>query len=81
MRSANSRVSSATARAPDTTVAVPAGSSAGSATRTHPGAISERTPKKMIRAALRGALSDRARNDRIHAVTEIVEGQTPSTKS
>ncbi|KUI33424.1 50S ribosomal protein L4 [Mycobacterium sp. GA-2829] len=42
---------------------------------------SERTPKKMIRAALRGALSDRARNGRIHAVTELVEGQTPSTKS
>lgn len=42
---------------------------------------SERTPKKMIRAALRGALSDRARNDRIHAVTELVTGQTPSTKS
>nr|WP_090339556.1 50S ribosomal protein L4 [Mycolicibacterium malmesburyense]CRL67939.1 50S ribosomal protein L4 [Mycolicibacterium malmesburyense] len=41
---------------------------------------SERTPKKMIRAALRGALSDRARNDRIHAITELVEGQTPSTK-
>ncbi|ORV90459.1 50S ribosomal protein L4 [Mycolicibacterium iranicum] len=42
---------------------------------------SERTPKKMIRAALRSALSDRARNDRIHAVTEVIEGQTPSTKS
>ena len=42
---------------------------------------SERTPKKMIRAALLGALSDRARNGRIHAVTELVEGQTPSTKS
>ena len=42
---------------------------------------SQRTPKKMIAAALRGALSDRARNDRIHAVTEIVAGQTPSTKS
>ncbi|MBU8809416.1 50S ribosomal protein L4 [Mycolicibacterium goodii] len=42
---------------------------------------SQRTPKKMIAAALRGALSDRARNDRIHAVTELVEGQTPSTKS
>jgi large subunit ribosomal protein L4 len=42
---------------------------------------SQRTPKKMIAAALRGALSDRARNGRIHAVTEIVEGQTPSTKS
>ena len=42
---------------------------------------SERTPKKMIAAALRGALSDRARNDRIHAITEILSGQTPSTKS
>src|ERR1700684_4141707 len=42
---------------------------------------SQRTPKKMIVAALRGALSDRARNGRIHAVTELVVGQTPSTKS
>jgi large subunit ribosomal protein L4 len=42
---------------------------------------SQRTPKKMIVAALRGALSDRARNGRIHAVSEIVSGQTPSTKS
>ena len=42
---------------------------------------SQRTPKKMIAAALRGALSDRARNGRIHAVTEVVVGQTPSTKS
>lgn len=41
---------------------------------------SQRTPKKMIVAALRGALSDRARNGRIHAVTELVSGQTPSTK-
>ncbi|KLO39534.1 50S ribosomal protein L4 [Mycobacterium nebraskense] len=42
---------------------------------------SQRTPKKMIVAALRGALSDRARNGRIHAVTELVSGQTPSTKN
>ncbi|WP_313673363.1 50S ribosomal protein L4 [Mycolicibacterium sp.] len=42
---------------------------------------SQRTPKKMIAAALRGALSDRARNERIHAVTELVGGQIPSTKS
>src|SRR5574337_1102693 len=42
---------------------------------------SQRTPKKMIAAALRGALSDRARNGRIHAVTELVTGQAPSTKS
>ena len=41
---------------------------------------SQRTPKKMIAAALRSALSDRARNDRIHAVTELLSGQTPSTK-
>src|SRR5215475_6255297 len=42
---------------------------------------SQRTPKKMKAAALRGALSDRARHDLVHAVTELVEGQTPSTKS
>ncbi|MCP9275391.1 50S ribosomal protein L4 [Mycolicibacterium arenosum] len=42
---------------------------------------SQRTPKKMIAAALRGALSDRARNDRIHAITEIISGQEPSTKT
>ena len=42
---------------------------------------SQRTPKKMIAAALRGALSDRARNERIHAITELIEGQSPSTTS
>ncbi|BBZ57865.1 MULTISPECIES: 50S ribosomal protein L4 [Mycobacteriaceae] len=42
---------------------------------------SQRTPKKMIAAALRSALSDRARNERIHAITELVAGQNPSTKS
>jgi large subunit ribosomal protein L4 len=31
----------------------------------------ERTPKKMIKAALRGVLSDRQRNDRIHVVSEV----------
>ena len=41
---------------------------------------SQRTPKKMIAAALRSALSDRARDDRIHAITEVIGGQTPSTK-
>ncbi|HCM81684.1 50S ribosomal protein L4 [Corynebacterium stationis] len=42
---------------------------------------SQRTPKKMIKAALFGALSDRARNERIHVIEELVAGQTPSTKS
>ena len=41
----------------------------------------QRTPKKMIKAALFGALSDRARNARIHVISELVPGQTPSTKS
>ena len=41
---------------------------------------SQRTPKKMKAAALRGALSDRARGDRIHVLTALVLGETPSTK-
>ncbi|MUN62330.1 50S ribosomal protein L4 [Kocuria sediminis] len=41
---------------------------------------SQRTPKKMKAAALRGALSDRARNGRIHVVEAVVEGAVPSTK-
>jgi large subunit ribosomal protein L4 len=41
----------------------------------------QRTPKKMNAAALRGALSDRARNGRIHVVDSLVTGDVPSTKS
>lgn len=41
---------------------------------------SQRTPKKMKAAALRGALSDRARNGRIHVIKSLVTGTTPSTK-
>jgi large subunit ribosomal protein L4 len=40
----------------------------------------QRTPKKMKAAALRGALSDRARHDRVHVVESIVTGSTPSAK-
>ena len=42
---------------------------------------SQRTPKKMKAAALRGALSDRARNGRIHVVADLVSGAEPSTKA
>ena len=42
---------------------------------------SQRTPKKMKRAALRGVLSDRAREGRISVVSALVEGDTPSTKA
>jgi len=41
---------------------------------------SQRTPKKMKAAALRGALSDRARHGRIHVVETLVAGEKPSTK-
>lgn len=46
-----------------------------------PRSYAQRTPKKMIKAALAGALTDRARNARIHVVEDLVPGQTPSTKA
>ncbi|HKS47808.1 MAG TPA: 50S ribosomal protein L4 [Amycolatopsis sp.] len=42
---------------------------------------SQRTPKKMKAAALRGALSDRARDGRVHVVEAFVSGEKPSTKA
>jgi len=41
---------------------------------------SQRTPKKMIAAALLGALSDRARGSRVHVVESLALGETPKTK-
>jgi len=46
-----------------------------------PRSYEQRTPKKMKAAALRGALSDRARAGRIHVVEALVEGDKPSTKA
>jgi large subunit ribosomal protein L4 len=46
-----------------------------------PRSYAQRTPKKMVAAALRGALSDRARDGRIHVVESLISGDTPSTKS
>jgi large subunit ribosomal protein L4 len=45
-----------------------------------PRSYAQRTPKKMKAAALRGALSDRARNGRIHVVSGVLEGDAPSTR-
>lgn len=45
-----------------------------------PRSYDQRTPKKMKAAALRGALSDRARHGRVHVVASLVEGDTPKTK-
>jgi large subunit ribosomal protein L4 len=46
-----------------------------------PRTYEQRTPKKMIAAAIRGALSDRARNGRLHVVAELFKNGAPSTKS
>jgi len=46
-----------------------------------PRSYAQRTPKKMIAQALLGALSDRARDGRIHVIDQIVAGDTPSTKA
>ncbi|UZJ25324.1 50S ribosomal protein L4 [Rhodococcus antarcticus] len=46
-----------------------------------PRSYAQRTPKKMIVAALRGALSDRARSARIHVVDALVADGAPSTRS
>lgn len=40
----------------------------------------QRTPKKMKAAALRGALSDRARDQRVRVVTGLLAGDLPSTR-
>jgi large subunit ribosomal protein L4 len=45
-----------------------------------PRSYAQRTPKKMKAAALRGALSDRAREGRLHVVESFVDGETPRTK-
>jgi large subunit ribosomal protein L4 len=41
----------------------------------------QKTPKKMKAAALRGALSDRARAGLVHVVSSVVTGDAPSTKA
>jgi large subunit ribosomal protein L4 len=45
-----------------------------------PRSYDQRTPKKMIAAALLGSLSDRARGGRVHVVESLAQGDTPSTK-
>lgn len=46
-----------------------------------PHGYAQRTPKKMVAAALRGVLSDRARDGRVHVVESFVSGDVPSTKT
>ena len=46
-----------------------------------PRSYAQRTPKKMVRQALLGALSDRARGERLHIVANLGLGDSPSTKT
>ncbi|UVE96174.1 50S ribosomal protein L4 [Dietzia sp. B32] len=68
-----------TGRARQGSTRAPAYTGGGTVHGPKPRDYSQRTPKKMKAAALRGALSDRVSADRLHVVTEFVEGQKPST--
>ena len=47
-----------------------------------PRSYAQRTPKKMVAQALFGALSDRAREGRVHVVAQFIgESEAPSTKT
>ncbi|MBE6483286.1 MAG: 50S ribosomal protein L4 [Actinomycetaceae bacterium] len=70
-----------TGRARQGSIRAPHFTGGGTVHGPQPRSYAQRTPKKMIAAALRQALSDRARNGRIHVVTAFLEGEQPSTKS
>ena len=68
-----------TGRARQGSVRAPLQRGGGAAHAVRPREYAQRTPKKMIKAALAGALSDRARNERIHVLDAF--GANPSTKT
>jgi large subunit ribosomal protein L4 len=70
-----------TGRARQGSVRAPQFTGGGTVHGPTPRDYSQKTPKKMKAAALRGALSDRARAGRVRVVSEVVSGETPSTKS
>ncbi|PXY32178.1 50S ribosomal protein L4 [Prauserella muralis] len=69
-----------TGRARQGSVRAPQFTGGGTVHGPTPRDYTQRTPKKMKAAALRGALSDRAREGQLHVVTELVTGEKPSTK-
>src|SRR5580704_9506158 len=69
-----------TGRARQGSIRAPHFSGGGVAHGPHPRSYEQRTPKKMKAAALRGALSDRARHGRVHVVASLIEGTAPKTK-
>lgn len=70
-----------TGRARQGSIRAPQFTGGGTVHGPQPRDYSQRTPKKMKAGALFGALSDRARADRVHIVTGVVAGEQPSTKT
>ncbi len=70
-----------TGRARQGSLRSPQFSGGGIAHGPQPRDYTKKTPKKMKAAALRGALSDRAREGRVHVVSAFVDGDAPKTKS
>ena len=63
-----------TGRARQGSIRAPQFTGGGTVHGPQPRNYDQKTPKKMKAAALRGALSDRAREDRVHVVTAFVAG-------
>src|SRR5689334_21157501 len=70
-----------TGRARQGSIRAPQFAGGGTVHGPQPRSYDQRTPKKMKAAALRGALSDRARDGRIHVVDGFGLGDAPSTKT
>ncbi len=70
-----------TGRARQGSIRAPQFTGGGSVNGPKPRRYDQRTPKKMKAAALRGALSDRARTGRLHIVEGLIDGDSPSTKT
>jgi len=70
-----------TGRARQGSVRMPQHRGGGTVHGPQPRDYSQRTPKKMIAAALLGAISDRARGDRLTIVDTLGKGDVPSTKA
>ncbi|MDF1478418.1 50S ribosomal protein L4 [Leifsonia sp. H3M29-4] len=69
-----------TGRARQGSVRMPQHRGGGTVHGPQPRDYSQRTPKKMISAALLGAISDRARGERLTIVDSFGKGDVPSTK-
>jgi large subunit ribosomal protein L4 len=70
-----------TGRARQGSIRAPQFTGGGTVHGPQPRDYTQKTPKKMKAAALRGALSDRARDGRVHVVSTFVDGDAPKTKA